>query len=492
MVAFKQIPQNLRVPLFYAEVDNSKANSASQTMRTLIVGQITSAGTATANLPVICPSLGEAQSLAGLGSQLALMYEAYRAADSFGEVWLLPLADDAGATAASGSITFTGSPTANGVLSLYVGGVLVSQPVVSGQTATAIATALAATLNALPSLPVTAAAAAGVVTLTAKNKGPCGNEIDVRLNYRGSPSSEATPAGLTVAISAMASGATPPTLTSGFAALADEPYDFIVFPYTDATSLDALKALLNDSTGRWSWARQIYGHGFAAYRGTVGALTTFGVSRNDQHVSVLGFYDSPTPAWIVAADFAGISAVSLRADPGTPLQTLALTTMLAPPIASRFDLSSRNTLLWDGVSTFNVGADGTCRLENVITTYQRNGFGAADDSYLEIETMFLLAYVLRELKSVVTSKYARVKLAADGTRFGPAANVVTPAIIKADLIAKYRELEYAGYVQNGDAFKSGLVVEKNRTNPNRIDVLWPGVLINQLRIFALLAQFRLQ
>ncbi|PWC74057.1 phage tail sheath subtilisin-like domain-containing protein [Azospirillum sp. TSH64] len=491
MVAFKQIPQNLRVPLFYAEVDNSRANSSSQTMRTLIVGQITGSGTATAGAPVICPSLGEAQSLAGLGSQLALMYEAYRASDSFGEVWLLPLADAAGATAATGTITLTGSPTANGTLALYVGGVLVAQPVVSGQAVAAIATALAATITAMPSLPVTAAAAAGVVTLTAKNKGPGGNEVDLRVNYRGATAGEATPAGLTVAIVAMAGGTTPPTLPTAFAALADQPYDFIVFPYTDATSLDALKALLNDSTGRWSWAQQIYGHGFAAYRGTVGALTTFGVSRNDQHVSILGFYDSPTPAWIVAADFAGTAAVSLRADPGTPLQTLALSTMLAPPIASRFDLSSRNILLWDGISTFNVGADGTCRLENVITTYQRNGFGAADDSYLEIETLFLLAFVLRDLKSVITSKYARKKLAADGTRFGPGANVVTPAVIKADLIARYRELEYDGHVQNGDAFKAGLVVEKNRTNPNRIDVLWPGILINQLRIFALLAQFRL-
>lgn len=491
MVAFKQIPQNLRVPLFYAEVDNSRANSAQQTMRTLIVGQITSTGAATANLPVICPSLGEAQSLAGLGSQLALMYEAYRASDSFGEVWLLPLADAAGATAATGTITLTGSPTANGTVSLYVGGVLVSQPVVASQAVSTIATALAATITAMSSLPVTAAAAAGVITLTAKNKGPGGNEVDLRVNYRGATAGEATPAGLTVAIVAMAGGTTPPTLPTAFAALADQPYDFIVFPYTDATSLDALKALLNDSTGRWSWAQQIYGHGFAAYRGTVGALTTFGVSRNDQHVSILGFYDSPTPAWIVAADFAGTAAVSLRADPGTPLQTLALSTMLAPPIASRFDLSSRNILLWDGISTFNVGADGTCRLENVITTYQKNGFGAADDSYLEIETLFLLAFVLRDLKSVITSKYARKKLAADGTRFGPGANVVTPAVIKADLIARYRELEYDGFVQNGDAFKAGLVVEKNRTNPNRVDVLWPGIMINQLRIFALLAQFRL-
>jgi hypothetical protein len=39
--------------------------------------------------------------------------------------------------------------------------------------------------------------------------------------------------------------------------------------------------------------------------------------------------------------------------------------------------------------------------------------------------------------------------------------------------------------------RGGLVVEKDTTNPNRVNVLWPGTLINQLRIFAMLVQFRL-
>lgn len=491
-IPFKNIPSNLRAPLFYAEVDNSRANSAAQTMRTLIVGQITSAGTATPNVPVISQGVAEAKTAGGEGSMLALMTAAYRAADSFGEVWYLPLSDHGSGVAATGTVAITGPSTAAGVISLYIGGVLVSQAVTSGQTATAIATALAATVNGTPDLPVTASSSTGTVTLTARNKGPAGNEIDLRLNYRGTAGGEATPAGLTVVVTAMASGATAPDLTAAFANLGDQPFDFIVFPYTDTTSLDALKTLLNDTTGRWSWSRQIYGHGFACKAGSLGTLTTFGTARNDQHVSVLGIYDSPTPAWTVAADFAGTAAVSLRADPGLPLQTLALSTMKAPPPASRFALTDRNVLLWDGVSTFTVGDDGTCRLENVVTTYQKNAFGAADDSYLQVETLFLLAFVLRELKSVITSKYARVKLAADGTRLAPGSGVVTPAIIRADLVAKYRELEFAGVVQRGDVFKAELIVEKDRTNPNRVNVLWPGTLINQLRIFALLAQFRLQ
>jgi phage tail sheath gpL-like len=269
-------------------------------------------------------------------------------------------------------------------------------------------------------------------------------------------------------------------------------FDFIICPYTDAISLNAIAALLNDVTGRWSWNSQLYGHAFAASRGTLGALTTFGLGRNDQHTTVMGVYDSPTPSWIWAAALAGASAVSLRADPATPLQTVMIQGVLAPPLQSRFLLTDRNTLLYDGISTFIVGDDGTVYIENLITTYQKNAFGSPDNSYLEVETLFTLAYVLRSMKSVITSKYARVKLAANGTRFGAGSNVVTPNMIRADLIAQYRALEFQGLVQNGDAFKQNIIVQQNAQNPNRVDILWPGTLINQLRIFALLAQFRLQ
>lgn len=494
-VPFKQVPANIRVPLFYAEVDNSQANTATLNQRALIIGQVTAAAIAAGtvpNVPVMSQGVSDALLVGGAGSMLHLMTQAYRNNDTFGEVWYLPLADAGGATAATGTVAITSPATANGTLTLYIGGVAVSQPVLSSQTVSQIATALAATINATPNLPVTAAAATSTVTLTAINRGPAGNDIDLRLNYQGTRGGEVTPAGLVATITAMATGATAPTLTTALGNLSSLPFDFIVSPYTDTTSLDALKALLNDVAGRWSWSVQIYGHVFAAYRGTLGAQTTFGVTRNDQHCSIMGYNDSPTPSWLWAASLAGAAAVSLRADPATPLQTIALQGVLAPPLQSRFLLTDRNTMLYDGMSTFMVGDDGTVYIENLITTYQKNAFGAPDNSYLQIETMFTLAYVLRALKTVVTSKYARVKLAANGTRFQAGSNVVTPNVIRADLIAQYRQLEAQGLVQNGDAFKAALIVQQNATNPNRVDVLYPSTLINQLRVFALLAQFRLQ
>ena len=502
-IPFKNIPSNIRVPLFYAEVDNSHANSAQLNQRALIIGQITASGTAVANQPIISQGNSDAITQGGQGSMLALMTAMYRMNDTFGELWYLPVADDPAATAAAGSLEVTSAPTIAGTLYLYIaycaGGSSylpqrIAVPVQPTQTADQIATAIAAAINAAPNLPVTAAVDATTtskVDITAINKGEAGNDIDIRLNYLGSAGGETMPTGMAVTITAMAGGATNPSLSTALANLGSEPFDFIICPYTDTTSLQALATLLNDTTGRWSWQTQVYGHVFAAYRGTLASQTTFGTALNDQHKSVLGFNDSPTPNWLVVAGLSGATAPSVRTDPALPLQTVQIHGMAAPPIASRFDLSERNTLLYDGISTFTVAQDGSVHIENLITTYQKNEFGDPDNSYLEANTMFTLTYVLRTLKTAVTSKYSRVKLAANGTRFAAGSAIVTPNSIRAELIASYRQLEYDGFVQDGDAFKQGLIVEQNSSNPNRVDVLWPGTLINQLRIFALLAQFRL-
>ncbi|WP_175950378.1 phage tail sheath subtilisin-like domain-containing protein [Burkholderia sp. BCC0405] len=491
MIPFHQIPQNIRVPLFYAEVDNSQANTAQTTQRALVIAQITKDGTAPPNVPAVSQGSDDAILAGGAGSMLALMLAKYRANDAFGEVWYLPLADDPNASTAIGNVTITTPPTAAGTLYLYIAGTRIALPVLPTQAVSDIAMALAATIDATPGIPVIVVVSGGVLTFAARNAGPCGNEIDLRLNYLGTPGGEVLPAGLGVTVTPMAGGAVAPSLTAALDALADAPFDFIVCPYTDTASLDALKVFLDDVNGRWSWQHMLYGHTFAAARGTLGSLIATGTARNDQHGTLMGFNDSPTPAWLWATAIAGASAVSLRADPATPLQTLPLQGVLPPPVPSRFALSDRNALLYDGISTFTVADDGTVAIENLISTYQKNAFGQPDDSYLEVETLFTLAAVLRHLKAVVTSRYARVKLADDGTRFASGSNVVTPNIIRADLIAAYQEDEANGLVQNSAVFAQGLIVQRNSGNPNRVDVLWPGVLIDQLRIFALLAQFRL-
>lgn len=492
-ISFKNIPQNLRVPLFYAEIDNSHANSGQTPQRTLLIGQMTSAGTDPPNTPVISAGVGDARTRYGANSMLARMLSDYRVADTFGEVWCVGLSDAVGATAATNTVTVGGTPTASGTISLYISGVLYSVAVISTLTSAQIATAIGAAITADPTCLVTATVTGSVVTLTAVNKGLGGNEIDVRLNYLGQQGGQSLPAGVTVAIASAqcTGGATNPDMTTALANLSDTAFDSIVCPFTDTTSLNLLQTFLSDTSGRWSWSEQLFGHVFTAFRGTLSACTTFGTARNNQHETSLGFFDSPTPAWSVAAILCGSVIESLRADPGLPVQTLPITGMLAPPVPSRFILTERNTLLFDGISTFTVDSSGICHAENVITTYQTNSLGQADSSYLEIETMYTLAFILTQLSSVIGTKYARMKLADDGTRFSAGVQAVTPSTIKAEIIAQYQTLEDDGFVQDSDVFAQNLVVQRNATNVNRVDVLFPATLINQLRILALLAQFSL-
>jgi phage tail sheath gpL-like len=109
-----------------------------------------------------------------------------------------------------------------------------------------------------------------------------------------------------------------------------------------------------------------------------------------------------------------------------------------------------------------------------------------------VTTLATLARLLRNQKQAITSAFPRHKLADDGTRFGPGQAIVTPGLIKAELVAEYRVDMFNGLVENIAAFKANLIVERDINNPNRVNVLYPPDLINQLRVFAVLAQFRLQ
>ncbi|MNT86118.1 Phage tail sheath protein [compost metagenome] len=69
---------------------------------------------------------------------------------------------------------------------------------------------------------------------------------------------------------------------------------------------------------------------------------------------------------------------------------------------------------------------------------------------------------------------------------------MTPNVIRGELLAEYAAMEDEGLVENAKAFAANLIVERSATDPNRLNVLLPPDLVNQLRVFAVLAQFRLQ
>lgn len=495
-ISFQSIPAGVRVPLFYAEMDNSQAGYFTQNKRTLLIGQKLAAGSAVANTPLIVSTSDQAKQLFGVGSMLARMHEIYRQQDSFGEVWCIAVADAGAGVAAGGTITITGPATGAGTINLYIAGQRVQVGVAAADSANAIAAAMNTAINAATGLPVTSTVATNVVTLACRWKGPTGNDIAIGDSFRGQAGGEALPAGLALAYSGsgfLTAGATNPTLTTGaIASMGDEEYDYIVHPYTDATSLDAIAAELNDTTGRWAYNRQVYGHAYSAQRGSLATLQAAGVLRNDQHHTIAGIdLDTPNPSWEYAAAYAGANAAALNVDVARPTQTLPLNGMLVPRPGKRFIFNERQTLLSYGIATSFI-AGGVLRVERAITTYQRNTFNQADPSYLDSETLHTSAHVIRYMRSKITQKYPRHKLADDGTRFGAGQAIVTPSVIKGELIAAYAELELDGIVENAQAFRENLIVERNNTNPNRVDVLLPPDYVNQLRIFAMLNQFRLQ
>lgn len=493
-VTFNTVPQSVRQPLFYAEMDPSQASYFQQNKRSLLIGHKLAGGTAINDVPYLVASTAQAIELFGMGSMLARMHVMHRKSDGFGEVWCLPVAEPAAGVAAAGTITVVGTAAGAGTIALYVAGQLVQVPVLAADAAAAVATAIGAAVNAATGLPVTAAVAGAVVTLNCRWKGLSGNDIRVLDSYQGQGGGEVLPAGIAVTYVAMASGSGSPVLTPTIAAMGDDEYDYVVSPFTDATSLNALRDEFGDgSSGRWGPQRQIYGHVYSALRGTLGTLVTFGQGRNDPHATVAAFEaDVPGPVWEYAAAYAARNDALLNADVTRPTQTGELTGLLPARQGKRFLWNERESLLQYGLATSVVGAGDVVRIQRAVTTYQKNVNGQPDPSYLDSEDLHKSAEFLRRMRSLISSKYPRHAVANDGTRFGPGRAVVTPAVIAGELDAEYLRMERDGLVENFDAWKAARIVERDANNPNRINVLATPDYTNALRIVGLVNQFRLQ
>lgn len=486
-ISFNSIPIDLRTPGQYLEFDASRASGGltAQPQRVLVIGQKLAAGLAPAGVAVRIATADQAIQQFGRGSMLAAMFAVFLAANPTAEAWGFPLADNVAGVAATKTVTLTGPATAAGVIHLYVGGQRVQAAVAAADTATIAATALAAAVNANLDLPVTAASAAGVVTLTARHKGVSGEELDVRVNYGAG---ETTPAGLAAVIAAGTTGAGNPDVASVFTAIGDDWFNILVQPYTDTVNLNLVDEALAE---RFGPLKMIDAFAFSFKSATQGDLATLGSSRNGPHASIGGLKGSPTPPSVIAASYAGVVSYYGAIDPARPFQGLPLPGVLAPAVADRFNRQERDLLLRDGISTFTIDAGGAVLVERPITTYQVNGYGLPDDAYYDVNTLLTLSFLRFSVRARIASKYGRHKLASDGTLYAPGQAIVTPKVVRAELISLFGDWEDAGLVEDIEQFKADLIVERDLTDVNRLNALIPPNLVNQLRVFAGQVQFRL-
>ncbi|OAZ78116.1 phage tail sheath subtilisin-like domain-containing protein [Raoultella planticola] len=487
------IPDDFRVPLVIIDIDNSQAldSAPAQSRKIIVIGQQSPTGTATALMSNRITSDGTADQLYGKGSMLAGMLKTLRKANSYTEVWAMGLADIAAGAAAKSDLTISGPATAAGTLALLVNGISVQVGVSADDTADTIATAIITAVNKLPDTQVTAALKADsttIVTLTANWKGVTGNAMDVRLNYY---TGEQTPAGVAVAMTAFTGGTGTPDIAAVVAALGDDWYTDIVFPYNDTQSLNAIRDELLE---RWGPLQMIEAQLWTAFRGTHAESGTFGETRNDWLISCLGTNIAPQPHWLWAASYGGIAAYYLANDPARPLQTLVLPGILPPAKDVRWDMPERNLLLHDGIATHNVDAGGNVCIEREITMYRVNQYGDADTSYLNVQSPATLGRIRYVIKNRFSNRYPRHKLAGDDVLdlLDPGQPVMAPKIARAELLdIALTELIPAGLVEDFDDYKDTLDVYLDGADKDRLNFICHPNLVNQLRVLAGLIQFKL-
>lgn len=489
-VQFNNIPANLRVPLFYAEV-NAGPNAYQGPSRLLVIGQRTSAGTMQPNEVRLFDD--DAAALAGLGSMLAEAALWARQNHPFGEIWLGALADPAGVAATKTITVAVGILGNSGSLVVYVAGERVEIAVAATDTNNTVATNLAAAINLgyskfnrSLSFPMTAAANTNVVTLTARNLGTLGTKISVDKDLDGNEG----PLQQFITIADGVAGTGVPALGTLLANCGDIEFDWIAAPYADTTSLNSVQSFLDGISGRWSPIKQLYGHYISTLFDTFGNLASAGSARNDPNASIMGVASSPSPPWRWSGAIGGVIAkdkniggeVDQAYQISRPLQTLPLVGIRPPKAKGEwFDIQQRNTLYQDGIAGFRVMVDGTVLLDRVVTTYRLNTWNQPDITWLDVETRAQMVYFVRYLKQRITQKYGRHALANDNP--GNQQGIVTAKILKAECVHVYQELELGGLVENSDLFAQSLIVERS-ADPNRVNAYLPADVVNQFRIFA--------
>lgn len=253
----------------------------------------------------------------GAGSVLA---EALKVAfgccgNNANEIWVIPREDAATAVKATYTMTFTGPASTDGRIDIYWGDSRynISVRITEGMTATQIA---AAVLAALPAgFPYTGAAAAGVITLTAKNGGTVGNFLNPQINWHGRL--DYFPEGVNVAMAQTVVGSVDPAPLNYQAVLGECCYCCGAALYGNNAWQDGLIAYFADA---WSCAKpQCFGHLYSYAAGSLGqVLSQF---RNSDVLSLLAHCPTdPIFPWLKVAAYAAKSCCSTVDNPEINVQ----------------------------------------------------------------------------------------------------------------------------------------------------------------------------
>lgn len=344
-------------------------------------------GTATVSTEIYGPDTAnplqtepQAIALAGPGSEGHRMFRrmaAVAGANGGPPVYFLFVAESAGAQA-TGTITIVGTATGQATHRTFLGDEFVDIGIALGDTPTSIAVNIVAAVNAQNHWPVTASNVAGVVTLTAKQKGLRGNWIRFQALILSNVSIVTTTTGTTDSF--LAGGTTSDSNATALATINARWFYQIVSAAEDATQLGALTSQVATQASALNGIRQRV---FAGSVDTVANANTIATGLNFARAEIVWSEKNPfTPAEL-AANNAMVYALEEASELGfrtnfigygNDAETQPYWKVPSSRVASaRPSPASLRSALINGLTPIGVNGNGSTFIVDRFTTRTLNG-----------------------------------------------------------------------------------------------------------------------
>lgn len=380
-------------------------------------------------------------------------------------VWFFPMADQGGATAAAGTITPSGTPTASTTWKVGINGIYSNEFSVAASASVAVRVAsIVAAVNAILHMPMNAVDGATVANFTSKWKGASANDLKIEVVQVSGSSA----AGNIWTVVQPTGGATNPGIQPFLDQVGSQwiTLGLNALNLSDTTTLDTIS----------TWGEGRYGEQVkkpvAMFTGTNIASVASAIAVSDARKTDRINGQIPAPGsknlpFVIAAR--GLARIAKRADndPAFDYAGLQLTGILPGTDGEQWTFAQRDQALKAGSSTVEV-EDGVVELSDTVTFYHPTG--ETDPAYRYLVDIVRLQNVTFNFEQEFS------KDEWNGAPFIPDGQATTnrnarkPKSVKTAAFSVLDRLGLAAILADVEASKKLVTVTQSTTNPKRWDL----------------------
>lgn len=442
-------------------IDPQSTNVQSNNDKVLIIGQISDDGIANGLHQVVEETRSE---LFGANSMLNRMIEEFKEISPKADVWAFALPNTGESSVATITVTGVDTAKSSGKIYVWVNGQIYQvsfdpEQDTNDSVASKIQSVIAATNDTL-----LVSSTGNVVKIETLIKGEIGSFLDVRSSY-GRRQDKRSSSEVTLAIDVKRGDGLPDL--SAISSVS-EGFEFVINPYTDDKSIQALSTYL---CGQWSGGAN--SRAFGVFYGSVVEAQALGTNTNNALFSYMAINGALTPSYLESVNYGAKAYNRLNSSSNEIAMSLTGTVMpamLAPEVADLYRNEDKSALVASGIGYFDINRINEVVIGRAVTTYTTDETGSIDISLQDVNKPSQIAYLSRYFRERLTAKYTGYALRRDGVVGSASNKVVTLVGVRNYVITLANALSELNLIQDLNGFTEGLNVRLNESGCIEITV----------------------